>query len=188
MFVIGFPFLPYPIQPRDTTIICCYNPYTKPSQSNLLSSYIQIKILFRSNTAPIKKAVSSRSASLSKLDNTINKNSIFNTKYAELVTYYKICDKIVGAYSFSQLYFHIWPPLHCPPEICSSTSVNVDFPISLLLVQKIIFTIPANTLFPYNSAIFYLPIFAHNHPNNLHQKCFLYLKHLANSGCRSDTV
>ena len=41
----------------------------------------------------------------------------------------------------------------------------------------------ANTPCLYISAIFHLPIFVYNHPNNLHQKYFPYLNHFANSGC-----
>ena len=51
-------------------------------------------------------------------------------------------------------------------------------PIPPLLVQKIILTIPTNITFLYTSAIFCLPLFAYNHPNNLHQKHFPYLNHL----------
>ena len=80
---------------------------------------------------------------------------------------------------FTTLLSHTTTPTINP----SSSSVNVQDSILLLLVQKIIFTTPNNTLFFYYSAIFQLPIFAYNHHNNLHQKCFLYLSHLANWGC-----
>ena len=66
-------------------------------------------------------------------------------------------------------------------KIRSSTPVNFYLHIPPLLVHKIILTII--TPFPYTSAIFYLPIFAYNHPNNLHRKHFPCLSHLANSGC-----
>ena len=52
-----------------------------PNQSNVLSSYVQIIISYESNMLPIKKPESLRTTSLSKLDNTVNKNSLFNTKY-----------------------------------------------------------------------------------------------------------
>ena len=58
------------------------------------------------------------------------------------------------------------------PTNSSSSSVNFHFPISPLLVHKIILTIPFNTRFLYNSAIFHHPLFAYNHPKNLHQKYF----------------
>ena len=45
-------------------------PYTKPSQSNIISRYIQIIMPHESNTLPIKK-LSLRAASLSNLDNTV---------------------------------------------------------------------------------------------------------------------
>ena len=43
-------------------------------------------------------------------------------------------------------------------------------------------TIHTNTLFLYNPATFHLSAFAYNHPNNLHQKYFPYLKHFSNPG------
>ena len=48
-----FLFCYYPIQPH-TAIIGYTKPYTKPIQSNLLSSYIQIITLYWSNALPIK--------------------------------------------------------------------------------------------------------------------------------------
>ena len=56
-------------------------------------------------------------------------------------------------------------------------------PLPSLYVHKIILKILANTAFPYTSAIFHLPNFAHRKPYNLHQKYFPYLSHLGNSGC-----
>ena len=64
----------------------------------------------------------------------------------------------------------------CPLKIFSSTSVNFHLPIPLLLFNKIILTIPNNTPFLYTSSIF-------KPSQNLHQKYFLYLSHLLNSGC-----
>ena len=55
MFFIGFSILPYPIRPRANISIGYIKPCVKPSQSNLLSSYIQIIISYRSNTLPMKK-------------------------------------------------------------------------------------------------------------------------------------
>ena len=52
-----------------------------------------------------------------------------------------------------------------------------------LLFRKTILNVPNITPFLYNSAIFKLPIFTYSHPYNLLRKLFLYLKHLANSGC-----
>ena len=56
-------------------------------------------------------------------------------------------------------------------------------PFFNLLFNKIIFTIPTNAPFLSTAAFFHLPIFAYNHPSNLHQKYFPSLSHLANSGC-----
>ena len=58
---------------------------------------------------------------------------------------------------------------------CSFFSVNFHLPIPPILVRKIILTIPTKTLFLYTSAIFHLPTFGYNHPNNQHQKYFPYL-------------
>ena len=90
---------------------------------------------------------------------------------------------MVGTPSFSQPVLLLQPTLQSLPRNSSFSSVNFHFPISPLLVYKIILTIPTNTLFLYNSAIFHLPLFVYNHLNNLHQKYFPYLKDFANSGC-----
>ena len=63
------------------------------------------------------------------------------------------------------------------------TLVNFHLPIPLLLVHKIIYKNPINTTFLYTSAIFHLPIFAHNYPSNLQQRYFPCFSHLANLGC-----
>ena len=75
--------LSYPIQPHVITSIGQTKPYAKPSQSNLLSIYIQIIIPYGSNMLNIKKLSHQRAASLLKLENTVNNNSISNAKYAE---------------------------------------------------------------------------------------------------------
>ena len=89
---------------------------------------------------------------------------------------------MLGAPSFSQPILWIQPTLQSLQRN-SSSSVNFHFPISPLLVHKIILTIPTNTPFLYNSVIFHHPFFAYNYPNNLHQKYFTYLKQFSNSGC-----
>ena len=53
------------------------------SQANQI--YYQAHTLWVKDTT-YQKAESLRAASLSKLDNMVNKNSIFNTKYAEFST------------------------------------------------------------------------------------------------------
>ena len=98
---------------------------------------------------------------------------------------------MVSAPSFLQLYLRIQPPTLASgisTRNLPSTSGNFQLLILLLLVRKIILKIPTNTPFPYTSAIFHVPFFAYSHPNNLHQKCFLYLSHLANSGCVKEPV
>ena len=79
---------------------------------------------------------------------------------------------MIGTPSFSQSILWIQPTRQCLPRNSSSSSVNFHFPISPLLVQIIILTIPTNTPFLYNSAIFHFPLFAYKHTNNLHQKYF----------------
>ena len=72
---------------------------------------------------------------------------------------------MVSASSFSKPYLCIQPPLQFPLKIHSSASGNFHLPILLLLVHKIIPTIPNNSPFLYTSAIFYLLIFAYNQPS-----------------------
>ena len=89
----------------------------------------------------------------------------------QLYVQYKVClvlYKMVGAPCFSQPYLCIQALLQSPPKICSSTSVNFHLHISPLLFDKLTLTIPANTPFLYTLVIFHLPIFAYNHPSNLH--------------------
>ena len=119
-----------------------------------------------------------RVVSLAKLDIMVNWNLIFNTK---LDLY-----KMVVAPQCSQPYLCTKPPIHSPQKILSSTSANFHLPISCLLVPKAILTTATNTPFPYASAIFHQPIFAYSYPYNLHQKTFLYLRHLANAVCVED--
>ena len=60
-------------------------PNQMPSQLTLSSSYIHINNLWVKH-ATYKKSEPLRAASLSNWDNTVNNNSIFNTKYAEFGT------------------------------------------------------------------------------------------------------
>ena len=90
---------------------------------------------------------------------------------------------MVGAPSLSQPILWMQPTLQSLPINSSSSSINFHFFILPLLVYKIILTIPTNTLFLHNSAIFHLPPFAYNHPNNLHQKYFPCRKNFANPCC-----
>ena len=109
-------------------------------------------------------------------DNKVNNNSIFNKRYAEFSTKWWV---LVHFHNTTCACNH---PLQSPPKIRSSTSANFHLLILLLIVHKIVLSIPTNSSFLYTSAIFHLPIFAYYHPNNLHQKCFPHLSHLANSG------
>ena len=121
-----------------------------------------------------QKAEFFRSASLSKLDNMVNNNSIFNKTYAGFST--KWC-----SLTFTTLLEHTTSAIiSTKNRFC--TSVNFHLPTPPLLVQKIILKIPTNIPFRYSSANFHVPLFAYSHPNNLHQKYFPYLNHLANLG------
>ena len=133
-FFIGFPILSYSMQPHATNIGYT-KPYAKQNQPSLLSSYIQIIIPYCSNTLPISRAIS-----LSKLGNTVNNNSIFNTKCVEFST------KWYGLL-FSQPCLCLQPPLKSSPKICYPTSANFHLLIPSLLVHEFIRTIPTNTPF-----------------------------------------
>ena len=103
----------------------------------------------------------------------------------QLYFQYKVCRtlyEMVGVSSFSQTYLCIQPPLQSPPKIISSIFVNFLLSFPSLLFNKIILTIHTYTPFLYITAFCHLPIFAYNHPSNLHQKCFPYLSHLSSSG------
>ena len=69
--------------------------------------------------------------------------------------------KMISATSFSQSILWIEPTLQALPRNSSSSSVNFRFPISLLLVQKIILTIPTNTPFIYITQQFFTSLFLH---------------------------
>ena len=90
---------------------------------------------------------------------------------------------MVGVPSFSQPYLCIQPPLQSPSKNLFSTSNNFYFTFPPLLFNKIILKIHTDTPFLHATAFFHLAIFAYNHSSNLHQKCFPYLSHLANSDC-----
>ena len=172
MFFIGFPFfLPHSTTRHNYWIyqtIC----QAKPSKF-IIKLYTNQNILLVKH-GTYKNVERLRATSLSKSDNTVHNNPIFNTKW--------IIYKMVGALSFPQPYLCLQPLLQSPAKIRSPILVNFHLHIPTLLVNKIIFTIPTNTPFLYTSAIFYLPIFAYSNPYNLYQKCFSYLSHVANSG------
>ena len=97
--------------------------------------------------------------------------------YPQYKVIQSMLNSLIGTPSFSQPYLCIQPTLQYRLKIPSSTSVNFHLTISLLLVQKFIFTIPTKYPFLYTSAIFYHSLSAYNHSNLLCQK------YLANSSC-----
>ena len=133
------------------------------------------------NTLWVKNATHQKTeflitAFLSKLDNTVNSNSIFNTKYAEFFTKWQV---LLQFYNPTCAYNHSYN-LH-------QKSVPLVQPTFSILFHsyfnKVILTTPPNTPFLYTLAIFHLPVFAYNHPRNLHQRYFSYFGYLANSSC-----
>ena len=87
MFFIGFPILSYLMRPH-AIIIGYPKPNAKASQSNIL-------LYTNHNTLSVKHATNQkakplRATSLSKLCNTVNNNSIFNTTCAEFSTKWKV--------------------------------------------------------------------------------------------------
>ena len=79
-------FCPTPIWPRATTSIGYTKSYIKPSQSNLLSNYIQIVDTLWVKHATHQNDESLRTASPSNLGDIVNNSSNFSTKYAEFST------------------------------------------------------------------------------------------------------
>ena len=113
---------------------------------NLLSTY--------------QEAESPRTAFLSKLDNTVNKNSIFNTKCAKFSTNAR-CSLIfttrLSPVNQSLIFTTcMQPPLKSPLNF---SSANYRLPIPPLTVHKIILTIPFNTYVFCTSALFLPPYF-----------------------------
>ena len=82
-----------------------------------------------------------RAAFFSKLDNTVNNNSIFNTKYAGFSTIYKI-----RSFIFTTLLVVHTTTLKSPLKIRSSTSVNFYLHIPHLLIHKIILPISTSSI------------------------------------------
>ena len=84
MFFIDFPILSYPIQPHAIASIDEQKkPYAESSQSNFfIKLYTDLNTLWVKHTTH-QKAEPLRAASLSKLGNSVNNNSICNTTYAE---------------------------------------------------------------------------------------------------------
>ena len=170
MFFICFPFLSYPIRPNTTTSIGYTKPHAEPSQSNLSSTCKQIIIPYGSNTLPIKKPELLITTSLSSLANTVNSNSIFNTKYAKFSKKW-----------FVFLHFQNPTCVYNRPYNLHQKSIPLlqsTFTTQLLtlLVHKIILIIPTVTSFLYT--------FLCVQPSQQStEKYFSCLSYSANSGC-----
>ena len=129
-------------------------PKHMPSQINQIyyQRFIQIIILYGSNTLPIKKLSHQEPLSF----------KVIQHVQQQLYLQYKIhwiLYKMLEAPSFSEPYLRKQLPLHSPPKIRSSTLVNFHHPILPLLVHRFILAIPTNTSFLYTSTIFDFPIF-----------------------------
>ena len=106
MFFMSFPTLPYRIWPHATISIGYIKPCVKPSQSSVLSSYIQIIISYGSNFS----------------------FKVRQHSQQQLYLQYKVCwilCKMVGAYSFSQPHLCVQPRLRSPPKIRFSTCSQI---------------------------------------------------------------
>ena len=122
MFFIGFTILSYPIQPHATINIGYTKTYGKPSQSNLLSSCLQIIIPYGSSYP--------------------SKSWVFNSRFSlkvrqhsqqQLYFQCRVCwiaYGMIGAPSFSQPF---QPPQQSPKKPLCSTSANFHLPFSPLL-------------------------------------------------------
>ena len=151
-----------------------------------------IKLFTDHNTSWVKRAThqkveSLKAAFLSRLDNTVNNNSIFNTKYAECIKWYGM----EGAPSFSQPCLCIQPPLPSPTKILSPTFLYfLSSPLTFLFHPYFLTKSSLQPTLIRSSSIpqhfFHLSIFAYNHPSNLHQKHFPYLSYLVDSGCTKE--
>ena len=86
MFFIAFNIFSYSIQPQATTCIGYTKSYIKPSQSNLLSNYIQIVDTLWVKHANHQNDESLRTASPSNLGDIVNNSSNLSTQYAEFST------------------------------------------------------------------------------------------------------
>ena len=86
MLLIGLPILYYPNSTTRHHKYCIFQSICQDKPMKLI-----IKLYSDHNTLQVKqashqKAESLKGSSLSKLDNTVDNNSIFNTKYAEFST------------------------------------------------------------------------------------------------------
>ena len=166
MFFIDFPILCYP---HSTTRHHKYLVYQTICQSKTIR--FSIKLYADHNTLWVKhathqKAESLRGASLWKLDNAVNKNSIFNTKYAEFSVKCKVLlhfHNSICAYNhpynlhqkFVPLLPSIFNPLFHPYLLIKSSS---QFPLELpsCIPQQFFTTLFLRTTIPkiYTKNIF----------------------------------
>ena len=114
--------------PFDQTPPVLGIPNHMPNHANqfFLSSCIQIINNFLSNTHDtLQKVQTLRAASPSKLENTVNNNSIFNTKCAEFSTKWKVLihfHYLTYVYNHSYNLHHIFVPLLQPLFTCLFSS------------------------------------------------------------------
>ena len=125
-----FHLFPYFVLPNLTTChkYWTYWPHDKPSHSNLLSSYIQI-IKTYGQHATHQEAEPLGATCLSKLDNMVNKNSIFNKNVQNSLQNGKRS-------LISQTCLCIQPLLRSSPKVHCSTSANFHLPIPSYLFTK----------------------------------------------------
>ena len=136
--------------------------------------------------ATYQKAESLRPASPSYLDNMFNNSSKFNAKYAEFSTkWYALLHFHSPSCGYNQrcnLYQETVPLLQSiftclfHPYFFTKSSLQSSLTLPSYINQQFF-----NHLNHFDHH--FQPILAYNHPNNLHQKYFPYLKHFVSSGC-----
>ena len=175
MFLIGFPILSQPIRPHSSTSI----EYTKTWQAKPIKFIT--KLYPDHNNLWIKhathqKAESLRAGFLSKLENTVNNNSISNTKYAEFSTEWNV---LLNYRSHTCVYNHLFNLHQESVPLLQSTFTSLFHPylFTKLSLQSPV-TLPSSYLRNFSS-----PYFCLQPSQQLLQKYFPYLSPLANSGC-----
>ena len=145
---------PYFVLPHSTSRRHSYWIYQTIWQAK--SIIFIMKLYTDHNSSWVKHAIhqkveSLREASLPKLDNKVNNNSLFKTKYAKFFRKW-----LMFLHFHNQLVYTATPIIST--NILSSTSNNFHLPIPSLLFNKIILKIFTNTPCLYTAAIFSLPI------------------------------
>ena len=131
IFFIGFPILSYPIR-QHATIPGCTKAYAKPSQQIYYQAICKSLYLI-GYTRYLQKFESLRAASLSKLDNTVNNNSIFNTDCADSFFYTSALFPIFQYYFCVQQSLQSTSKAFYLPQLCQGTNEQE----SLALPQNI---------------------------------------------------